>query len=476
MLIETALTLLLAAASVIAARSIGVNSLLLQLPIGLVLLIAVRLLTYTPLAMLGAAAIANFTYYVVLLAIVTFGILRFKKQLGIKAFALPLLISIVSIAQVWLLGIFPPKHGDSLYILAMAEKLSSGASPAGFNNSNAIKRGFAYPAMLSISEPGTYFAAFTFFNFACLLLLAYWLVTSLTKNLNQKHVKLIFGAVALAVFTSAMGLRLMVYINGHLMFALAILGAVTVILSARQQGQISRAMLLIVFSCQLVLTTSRPEGVAFAVLIVLPLLEQQLLKPLVRSALITLPLVSFVAWLVMFDSYLLDSIPFGALAILALAAIAGFSVSIAMVAKLLKHATNLAIAAFALLLIAVTIFAPAQMAAGFAAQAINLFGFGGDWGFSFWALAIIIAISAKSISQVAELRLMLKLCLLFAIASVSSKLADAGQSGTISIGRVAWQDSLNRMWIHFVVLLFVIAAVALANQIEGAKRVAEIKF
>lgn len=476
MLIEFVLTLLLATASVFAARFVGVGSRLLQLPVGLILLIAIRLVTYSLLALVQLTQFANLIFYVALLAICGFGIWHWRKQLRLTDFALAAAVSVISVAQVWVLGVFPPKHGDSLYILAMAEKLSTGAGPAGFNNSNAIKRGFAYPAMLSISEPGTYYAAFTFFNFACLLLLAFWLVKALTKTLNQRQVTLVFAGLTVAAFTSAMGLRLMVYINGHLMFGLAILAAVSVILLSRQRGSLDRAGLFILLACQIVLTTSRPEGVAFAVLVALPILEQRILKPLLVATLIALPMLSFTIWLVIFDSYLLESIPLGAVTLLALGVIGGVITSLPFVGRLLKHSTTMAIATFGLLLLAVTALAPEQMASGFAAQAVNLFGLGGDWGFTFWILLAVIAISAGTIKQVSELALMLKLGLLFALASFSSKLADAGQSGTISIGRVAWQDSLNRMWIHFVMLFLVIAVVAFATRLQKGKTVSKLEL
>jgi hypothetical protein len=38
---------------------------------------------------------------------------------------------------------------------------------------------------------------------------------------------------------------------------------------------------------------------------------------------------------------------------------------------------------------------------------------------------------------------------------------DSGQFGSPTLGRPGWSDSLNRMWIHIMALIFVSTAVAL---------------
>jgi hypothetical protein len=50
-----------------------------------------------------------------------------------------------------------------------------------------------------------------------------------------------------------------------------------------------------------------------------------------------------------------------------------------------------------------------------------------------------------------------------AVASFLAKMVDGGQFGAPTLGRVGWDDSLNRMWIHFLGIFFVLAVVGVAG-------------
>lgn len=466
----------MAITSVAIAKAVGLSSRWLLLPAGFVLVVALRLVTYSAASLAGQPQLATLTFWLTLTVIaITCTALNIKRKLfDWRDYTIAVVSSATSVVQFWLLGAFPPKHGDSLYILAMAETLSRGLSPAGFSNSNAIKRGFAYPLMMATGQPGSYFGAFTFFCFITLVLLAGWLASQLLKNFEARNKAIVATLVSLAIFSSPMGIRLAVYINGHLLLGIAVLLAVSLAVRVRQRARISELEFWLLLACQLVITTSRPEGILIALVTVLPVLHLASRKH--ASILIFVPFLALADWLVIFDSYLLDAIPGRSLTLLLVGAIVAVLLSLGWFTKIRKHATWTAIWVLTALLLTVTLLATAQMLEGYLALFTNLFAFTGDWGTTFLVLAAVLIPSSRAITKSQELKDIATLALLFVVASVASKLADAGQANTISIGHATWQDSLNRMWIQYLLVFAVLAVVAVVSRLEPEKRVAELQL
>jgi hypothetical protein len=304
------------------------------------------------------------------------------------------------------------------------------------------------------------------------VLAIYWAVSGLAPKLNQRQWLWIVLPVALLLLTAPIVWRAVLYVNGHTLTAIGVtMAAAAVAFSVRDQ-QLSRANLLVIALGLALISTTRPEGVAFAAVIAAPLISRRWISRWDVRLIAGSALMSFGLWMYVYDGYIPNLIRLYDERFPVAMLIGTFLVGLKIFDFLRFRLVPLAFAGMAAILVFVLTTNFSSLTDDIWAQTQNIFLGAGFWGTFFVALVpTLIAIGRRDLS--AGYQTLLTISLLMTLGSFVAKLMDGGLFGDPTLGRIGWTDSLNRMWLHVFGIFLVTAIVGLAERTRQLERIAK---
>jgi hypothetical protein len=362
-------------------------------------------------------------------------------------------------------GILHTGHSDSRWILIVVRVMQQGDSLDILSDSNVFKRGLIFPLMTAMGATKEFLTSLTPYSYAALISLGVALLQLLLKGYSKRAIWYSVVPMLAVLFSTTMWWRAIFYVNSHLFMGILIATVLVVSLMAIRRGSLLNTEFALLLMSSYSFGMVRSEGILISLMVLLPLFSQQWLKRTHLIALLIAPAVSLTVWVTFYDNYILQAtrLPwFGFLIVLCL-------VSVVPALKwfdwLRQRAIGIGIWALVAVLTILSILFPISMFTGWYAQFINLVGTKGLWGYLFVVLAIFFIVGISKHYSL-EHKIMLRMSGLLFLAFLASKTLDDAALGKPGLGRIGWADSLNRMWIHIVVILAVTAIASLANKFE----------
>jgi len=362
-------------------------------------------------------------------------------------------------ASMRLFGLAGTPHSDSIWIFTLSDLMSSDQDMAILNGRTSIKRGFSYPLLLALGRDGEHLTAVTPLIAVSVLLAALWLARELLgAKLRSTAALTVAGVLGLAMLTATVPLRSLFYINGHTLVALGLLLLAGIGVLATRDGRLQPGQLAIAMAAIAVVSTTRPEGIALAALVALPLISQSWLKRWQIVALVSSATLPLGIWLAVYDSYILSSTGIWWPIFTALLVGLGAVLALPWLDWLRERAVPIALGGMVLALLAAVVFFFGRLRGGLVALWENLALGEGLWGFTLVGLLAVTLVIGWRKTTV-EYQTLLVTSALLILGTLIAKMLDGGQFGEPTLGRIGWSDSLNRMWIHgfaiFVVTTFI---------------------
>ena len=463
------LTLLLASGASL-GYAMGLRGAVL-VPAGLAISAVIRVLSYSLLEIFGQAQLAFLTWLILSIAALSYGLLRFARErqylLWLGAGALAALIGPLVTRGLGLRGI---PHSDSLWILTLSDLMQRAGDLEIVGGRTAIKRGFSFPMLLSLGPQGEFLTGLIVVIFIALCFAIFWAVRQLAPKLNQRQWLWILLPTFVVLLTAPIVWRAVLYVNGHTLTAIGVtLASAAVAISVRDEVLSRQNLLLIALGLALISTT-RPEGVAFAALIAAPLISRKWISRWDVRLIAGSALMSFGIWMYVYDGYIPNLIRLYDERFPVAMLIGSFLVGLKIFDWFRFRLVPLAFIGMGALLLFVVGTNAAALADDAWAQLQNMFLGAGFWGTFFVALIpTLIAIGRKGLST--GYQTMLTIAVLMAVGSVVAKLMDGGLFGDPTLGRTGWTDSLNRMWLHVFGIFLVTAIVGLAERTRQLERI-----
>ena len=462
---ELVLLLLFASSGTAVAYWLGIRNIFLAVSAGTLISTAIRTLSFSAANLFDVLALSGWAYVVLSLGLlIVSSVLVKEKLLLAKGLALAGSFAALAAVSTRIIGLSPIGHGDSRWILTIAEHMQNGGDMGVLNGRTSIKRGFSYPQLLALGPEGEYLSAITPFIFASLALGAIWLLIETTKSIPTRAVVIAGIPLLLAIITATVPLRAVFYINGHTLTALGMLLAAGVVVLAIKDSELTRERLWVIALGVFVTSTTRPEGIAMVALIVLPLLAQKWISRTQQRIIISSATVGLSIWLSVYNSYIINETTLPWFVFSAIFIALGILPTLKIFDFLRHRLVPLAFAAMILVIAASQIVFSDQLAKGNSSQFENLILGEGLWGYLAIGLVIaVIAIGLKGTSQ--NYRQLLTISLLLVLGTFIAKMIDGGQFGNPTLGRIGWSDSLNRMWIHSFAILVITVWVGLSERL-----------
>jgi hypothetical protein len=464
-MLDLTLLVFIALASVTIGSRVVSKHLWLTLPIGLLAIVVLRVATYAVTAFLAQLQVSfeNLDLWLFIASVVAVSIPG-VKNLPKQGWAILVSVGFVALAEFGsrVLGLFTKPHGDSLWILALAEYVSGGGSASVMGTSMSLKRGFSLILMLGLGEGKTRIDEFMPIIFGMLAIVTIGFGLHVMRGFSRRVLVIATAAVAATVFTAAMPWIAVFYVNGHTLVALGLMVVVATMLFGNELFASRRAQLFTVCLGLSVVTLTRPEGALLSLVVIALFANRKGSKPTEVLVSIATVFASFLTWMYVVNSYLLTGRVAWLLPL-------GMVIFVAGVWALYRWVPKLINRLFALTpLILLTVFVGLQIVFFDALQKgdrslfTNLFLGFGAWGFMLWGFLVINVLSFFLERQRIFGTLMRVLGTLV-LTSFLAKMVDGGQFGAPTLGRVGWDDSLNRMWFHFIGLFIVTAVVGVAQ-------------
>jgi hypothetical protein len=139
---EYAVLALISAGGICIAWLLGIRSLWLAVPAGLMIDVVIRILVFSTLNMIHQRWLAGFIFF----GVMGLGLLAaaWKARGGVyKNVLLGIAFSVLAVTSTRVIGIKPVEHGDSLWILSFTRLFDMNGDIAALDGHTAIKRGFA---------------------------------------------------------------------------------------------------------------------------------------------------------------------------------------------------------------------------------------------------------------------------------------------------------------------------------------------
>lgn len=301
-------------------------------------------------------------------------------------------------------------------------------------------------------------------------LVGWALYTRASRDLGAKTGWFFAGLSAIALVTMNRFLFNAVYLNGHLLTALALLMVAVAGWLALNRDPESRPALVAAAFALVAIVVTRPEGALLGALALVPVIASPIVEASIRRALLRTLGASVIAWygFVTIDKASRD-IPLGTSGLMALTGVAALTASFVVGWRWLD-ARSRAIPYVAelgiwLVLLVFTLRAPSILRESVRALWFNVMGPVGSWGVSFGIVVLLVVVAAASRpgESFGPLRLAVTtfLPVMFVLAFARG-----------SAYRVGMADSLNRMIIEVVPLavLFGLAVAARARAERGPTR------
>jgi hypothetical protein len=472
LLYEFGILALMLASGIGLAFALGVRGAVL-VPAGLAVSAVLRTLSHSLLEIFGQAQLGLMTWLILSSGALLFSLAKSMREreygIWLAAGAVAALIGPLVTRGLGLRGI---PHSDSLWILTLSDLMQRAGDLEIVGGRTAIKRGFSFPMLLSLGPEGEFLSGLIVVIFIALVLAIYWAITELAPKLNQRQWLWIVLPVALLLLTAPIVWRAVLYVNGHTLTAIGVtMAAAAVAFSVRDQ-QLSRANLLVIALGLALISTTRPEGVAFAAVIAAPLISRRWISRWDVRLIAGSALMSFGLWMYVYDGYIPNLIRLYDERFPVAMLIGTFLVGLKIFDFLRFRLVPLAFAGMAAILVFVLTTNFSSLTDDIWAQTQNIFLGAGFWGTFFVALVpTLIAIGRRDLS--AGYQTLLTISLLMTLGSFVAKLMDGGLFGDPTLGRIGWTDSLNRMWLHVFGIFLVTAIVGLAERTRQLERIAK---
>lgn len=472
LLIEFGVLALLLSSGISLGYAAGLRGAIL-VPAGLAISAVIRVLGYSLLEIFNQSQLAFMTWVILSIGALAFGLVRFVTE---RAYWVWLLAGTAAALVGPLitrgLGLRGIPHSDSLWILTLSDLMQRSGDLEIVGGRTAIKRGFSFPMLLSLGPEGEFLSGLIVVIFIALVFAIYWAVGQLAPRLNQRQWLWILLPIALVLLTAPIIWRAVLYINGHTLTAIGVtMAAAAVAISVRDE-MLSRQNLLLISLGLALISTTRPEGVAFAAVIAAPLISQRWVSRWDVRLIAGSALMSFGIWMYVYDGYIPNLIRLYDERFPIAMAIGTFLVGLKIFDFLRFRLVPLAFAGMAAILLFVLASNLESLLDDIWAQTQNIFFGAGFWGTFFLGLIpTLIAIGRKGLS--AGYQTMLTISLLMVLGSFVAKLMDGGLFGDPTLGRTGWTDSLNRMWLHVFGIFLVTAIVGLAERTRQLERIVQ---
>lgn len=472
LLIEFGVLALLLSSGISLGYAAGLRGAIL-VPAGLAISAVIRVLSYSLLEIFNQSQLAFMTWVILSIGALAFGLVRFVTE---RAYWVWLLAGTAAALVGPLitrgLGLRGIPHSDSLWILTLSDLMQRSGDLEIVGGRTAIKRGFSFPMLLSLGPEGEFLSGLIVVIFIALVFAIYWAVGQLAPRLNQRQWLWILLPIALVLLTAPIIWRAVLYINGHTLTAIGVtMAAAAVAISVRDE-MLSRQNLLLISLGLALISTTRPEGVAFAAVIAAPLISQRWVSRWDVRLIAGSALMSFGIWMYVYDGYIPNLIRLYDERFPIAMAIGTFLVGLKIFDFLRFRLVPLAFAGMAAILLFVLASNLESLLDDIWAQTQNIFFGAGFWGTFFLGLIpTLIAIGRKGLS--AGYQTMLTISLLMVLGSFVAKLMDGGLFGDPTLGRTGWTDSLNRMWLHVFGIFLVTAIVGLAERTRQLERIVQ---
>ena len=497
MLNEFLIMALLAAGSVSGAWLLGVRSTLLAIPAGLIFATAARILVFATCNLFSIREFSAGAFYAVLAAALLIAAL--KSRVGLyRPVVIAVATGLASVFATRIIGFAATRHGDSYWILAVAHLMQKGGDMTILDGHTPLKRGFAYPLLLSLGSDDQWLTAITPYIFFALICAVAWLVLSLTKKYSSVIRSIVLSLMAVLSFSATLPLRAIFYINGHTLFAVALTVAAGVSVLAIRDQMLTRSNLLVICAAVFVATSTRAEGVAIMAVAILPIVGSRFVKRKQVALVLTSLTASFSIWQATYNSYLIPNGMPWVVFMLALI-VAGLLPALAWFDWLRHRAFTISVFALAAIVFAAEIKWHTSFNKGLQALFFNLIYnldthtiSSGGWGLIFGSFILLLCLAASgtvrldlrrgqswiSTTLSPEFKLLMQISIALILGSLISKMLDGGQFGHPDLGRIGWSDSLNRMWLQSFGIFVVTVAVGLIQndkiwQRSGAKNKGE---
>lgn len=422
--------------------------------LGLLLAVAWR---WVSLILLDAVGLRQWSYEVwivpLLLALAITFAMAFRLRIFWAALGIATTYAVASVGLTRGLLMAGRPHSDSNWILVMSDAIQSGGTDlSALGGRVAIKRGFAYPSLLSLGPEGEHLTAATPYMWLVLLVAMWWLARSAIGNvtvLRQRWLLLGLGAVTLtAVFAAALPWRALLYVNGHTLFAVAALAGLAASISAIRKSQLAGHELVTVALSLATISITRPEGIVFAAVLAIPLLTREWLPRWQISTIVSSATGALGIWLLAAEWTLLQRLGLFNWLLVALLLAGSLAFALPWFDGLRRNLTRIASVLAIAFTITVAIWFNQDLVPGLTSLWQNLGPENqGLWGLFLVAfLPIVALIGWRQTSK--SYRALLTTSLLLIFTTLASKVLDGAQVLEISLGRSGWTDSVNRMWIH----------------------------
>jgi len=334
----------------------------------------------------------------------------------------------------------------------------------------AIKRGFAYPTTLALGPEGSSLTGLTPLIYMALVLAIIWAIVSLSRSLDAKQWAWILGPLALVLITTPILLRAIWYVNGHTLTALGVTLAATAVVLAVRDGTLTRLNLAVIMTGLALISTTRPEGVAFAALIAAPLISKRWISRWDVRWIVFSALGSFGLWMYLYDGYIPNLLRLYDERFPIAMLIGSFLVGLKIFDWFRFRLVPLALIGMTAILGFVFATNFVSLTDDVWAQIQNMFLGQGFWGGFFIAMVLCAAVLGLK-KMDSNYRLLALISVLLVLGSIVAKLLDGGLFGDPTLGRLGWTDSLNRMWLHSFGIFIITLVIGFAQSISQKAKV-----
>ena len=445
---EIVTLVILLASGYAGAFLLGAKSIAHAVSLGLGLSVMWRVVSHSLLYLIGMGNYSQMVWLIGSLIVMVLAIaLELKSKslwLGIGISTLVGLVSGIATRGLGLRGI---EHSDSLWIMTLSDLMQRNGDLEILGGRTAIKRGFSYPLTLALGPEGSSLTGLTVMIYLALVIAIIWAAMRLAPRLSVRQWAIFLLPLGLVLATAPIVFRAIWYVNGHTLTALGVVLGVTAVVLSIREGSLSRIHLVTLMIGLALISTTRPEGIAFAALIAAPLLQQRWISRLDIRLIVFSALGSFGLWIYVYDGYVATPLRLYderfPIAMVLASVLVGFKIFDWFRFRLVA----LAFISMGLITTFMVVSNFSSLQDDFLAQFQNMFLGQGFWGgFFIFCLVALFVIGLRQMSP--SYRLLLTISALLFLGSVMAKLLDGGFFGDPTLGRLGWTDSLNRMWLQ----------------------------
>ena len=346
-------------------------------------------------------------------------------------------------------------RGPDQFLVGWISSLAqSGHDPSLFGGADYVKRGFAFPLLLAQGREGQLLLSISIVILIVALIATFQLATAIGTQWNTLGVSL---GVALVIlwFTTPIVWGMAFFLNGHVLMALAVATLATHTVGKNSSVVRTPVELVTVFVAGFAIASTRPEGVALALILAFPMFMPPALETGRQAALRLVAVLGgplgFVTWFVTTNFFALS--PLVTFIVSALLIVAVVTVFFVIHAKTSWFVTVVTIAGAGILGIALLqLLGSLPSLNTLTTFATNSFLGTGFWGVTSWVFVGVFILHAliKTDQRVTNLVVLTAFAVVFTIAvKIVDGLVVVGGIPGLSLG---WFDSVNRSFFHLIAL------------------------